>query len=65
MKNRLKEVMQEKKISCDYLSKKVDVTTTTIINWRKADELKPQTVDKIAKALEIDADELRKEIINQ
>lgn len=64
MKNRLKEAMQEKKISCDYLAKKVDVTTTTIINWRKADELKPQTIDKIATALNIEADELRKQIIN-
>jgi transcriptional regulator with XRE-family HTH domain len=54
MKNNLKEIMEMKSISINDLAKDADVTVATVLNWRKAETIKPKTQRKIAKALKID-----------
>lgn len=58
MKNNLKQIMQEKKILVEDFAKIMDVTQTTIVNWRNSEKLKPKTQRKIAKALKVDVTEL-------
>lgn len=54
MKNNLKEVMTEKKLSIQEFANIMDVSLTTVNTWRKSKDIRPKTQRKIAKALKVD-----------
>lgn len=51
MKNNLKKVMREQKISSDQLAKRMDVTVATVNNWKKATRLSSDTIEIICREL--------------
>lgn len=56
----LKQAMTDKGVSCDYLAKKINKTTATIINYRGKDFIKPQTKEEIAKGLGMEVTQIFK-----
>jgi transcriptional regulator with XRE-family HTH domain len=58
----IKKLRQEKGISQDRLSKLTDLSLNTIVNIEAGNNLNPtiETLEKIAKALEVSIDELLK-----
>lgn len=60
MTNNLKQIMQDKGISIDHLSKMAGVTSVTIQNWRKAKKMKLQTQEKICKLLKLNVTDVFK-----
>lgn len=56
----LKQAMKAKGVSCDYLSRKLGKTTTTIVNYRKNEYIKTETKELIAEALQMEVNDIFK-----
>lgn len=60
MKNNLRQVLKEKRISFDDMAKKADVSKGTITNWCNSEDLKPAKQEKIASYLGMEVTEIFK-----
>lgn len=60
MKNNLRQVLKEKRISFDDMAKIADVSKGTISNWCDREDLKPAKQQKIASYLGMEASQIFK-----